>query len=144
MGKQIGIFEERGFQYEQYYETDKMQITHHSNYIRFMEEARLDFMEQLGWGYNEMETAGIISPVIGVTCDYKRSTSYPDCIHIVVKIAKLSLAKLELSYQMTVDDVIVCEATSAHCFLNAAGRPVSLKKEFPDFYASLEKLMEEQ
>ena len=30
----------------QYYETDKMQFTHHSNYIRFMEEARIDFMEQ--------------------------------------------------------------------------------------------------
>ena len=35
----------------QYYETDKMGITHHSNYIRWMEEARIDFLEQLGWNY---------------------------------------------------------------------------------------------
>ena len=46
-----------------YYETDKMQFTHHSNYIRFMEEARLDFMEQMGWGYDKMEEEGIASPV---------------------------------------------------------------------------------
>lgn len=28
-----------------YYETDKMGITHHSNYLRWMEEARLDFLK---------------------------------------------------------------------------------------------------
>ena len=33
----------------QYYETDKMGITHHSNYIRWMEEARIDFLRQIGW-----------------------------------------------------------------------------------------------
>lgn len=35
----------------QYYETDKMGITHHSNYIRFLEEARIDFLEKIGYGY---------------------------------------------------------------------------------------------
>ena len=29
-----------------YYETDKMGIVHHSNYIRFFEEARLDMMKK--------------------------------------------------------------------------------------------------
>ena len=35
-----------------YYETDKMGITHHSNYIRFMEEARIDWLDQLGYGFD--------------------------------------------------------------------------------------------
>ena len=30
-----------------YYETDKMGIVHHSNHIRWMEEARMDLLEQL-------------------------------------------------------------------------------------------------
>ena len=38
-----------------YYETDKMGITHHSNYIRFMEEARIDWLDQLGYGFDRME-----------------------------------------------------------------------------------------
>ena len=45
-----------------YYETDRMGIVHHSNYIRIMEEARLDFLSQIGFGYDEMEKQGIISP----------------------------------------------------------------------------------
>ena len=39
----------------QYYETDKMGITHHSNYIRWMEEARIDLMNQVGLSYKKME-----------------------------------------------------------------------------------------
>ena len=39
----------------QYYETDKMGIVHHSNYIRWMEEARIDFLSQIGWDYKKLE-----------------------------------------------------------------------------------------
>ena len=47
----------------QYYETDKMGITHHSNYIRWMEEARVDFLKQIGWDYDKLEEIGVISPL---------------------------------------------------------------------------------
>ena len=32
----------------QYHETDQMGIIHHSNYVKWMEEARIDFMKELG------------------------------------------------------------------------------------------------
>ena len=70
----------------QYYETDKMGITHHSNYIRWMEEARTDFFKNVGWDYNELEKTGVICPVVSVTCDYKKTTTYEDKISIDVKI----------------------------------------------------------
>ena len=38
-----------------YYETDQMGIIHHSNYIRWFEEARIDFMNQIGLTYKTME-----------------------------------------------------------------------------------------
>ena len=31
-----------------YYETDQMGIVHHSNYIRYSEEARIELMRQVG------------------------------------------------------------------------------------------------
>ena len=55
----------------QYYETDRMGITHHSNYIRFMEEARVDFLKNIGWGYDKLEEDGVVSPVVSVNCNYK-------------------------------------------------------------------------
>ena len=59
-----------------YYECDKMGITHHSNYIRFMEEARIDWMDQLGYGFERMEAEGVVSPVIGLSCQYKHTTTF--------------------------------------------------------------------
>ena len=43
----------------QYYETDMMGFTHHANYIHWMEEARIDFMDQIGFPYRRMEAEGV-------------------------------------------------------------------------------------
>ena len=47
-----------------YYETDMMGVTHHANYIHWMEEARIAFMDQAGFPYTRMEEEGVISPVV--------------------------------------------------------------------------------
>ena len=70
----------------QYYETDKMGITHHSNYIRWMEEARVDFFDKVGYNYKKLEDEGIISPVIGVECNYKISTRFEDYVEMNLKV----------------------------------------------------------
>ncbi len=123
-----------------YYETDKMGITHHSNYIRFMEEARVDFMEQIGWGYAKMESEGIASPVLAVSCDYRHSTTFSDVIEIDVAVLKCSAVKLHLGYTMTSGGRVVCTGTSTHCFLDNAGRPIVLQKVMPDFWNAVSSL----
>ena len=50
-----------------YYECDRMGITHHSNYIRFMEEARIYVLDMLGYGFDRMEAEGVVSPVVAVS-----------------------------------------------------------------------------
>ena len=80
----------------QYYETDKMGITHHSNYIRWMEEARIDFLRQIGWDYAKLESIGIISPVIAVNSKYKQSTTFEDVIDIDVIVEEFKEVKLKL------------------------------------------------
>ena len=47
----------------QYYETDQMGIIHHSNYIRWMEEARIAYMDEMNFPYKKLEAAGINSTV---------------------------------------------------------------------------------
>lgn len=121
----------------QYYETDKMKLTHHSNYIRIMEEARLYFLEQIGWPYYKFEENGIISPVVSITCDYKKTTTYPDVIEVMVKVIQVKMLKFKLGYTMTVKDNVVCQATSTHCFLNKNAKPVAINKNYPQMYEAL-------
>ena len=118
-----------------YYETDKMGITHHSNYVRFMEEARIDFLEQIGCGYEKWEKDGIISPVIGIECDYKRPTGFGDEIRIEVAIAEYKRVKLSVSYTMvnTKTGEVVCICKSHHCFVNTEGRPIALSRQYAEY-----------
>ncbi|MBN7274669.1 YbgC/FadM family acyl-CoA thioesterase [Ligilactobacillus pobuzihii] len=127
----------------QYYETDQMKITNHTNYIRFMEEARSDYLEQINWPYDKLEEAGVISPVVAVSCKYKKTTSYPDMIKIMTSVSKVSRAKLTLSYTMTVAEELVCTAESSHCFLDDNGKIVDLKTKMPEFYQTLQQLKKE-
>lgn len=128
-----------------YYETDKMGITHHSNYIRWMEEARVDFLETIGFGYDKLEKDGIISPVIGIECDYKEPTTFCDEVLIEVNVKEFKGVRLIIEYIMTNNKTgnIVLKGLSKHCFLNKDNLPIILKKVFPELDNKLKQLAEE-
>lgn len=125
----------------QYYETDKMGITHHSNYIRWMEEARVDFLSQIGWEFAKLEEMGIVSPVLSVTCDYKYPTKFSDKVYITVSVKEFKGVKLFLDYEMKNEEgKVVCVGTTSHAFLNTDGMPIRMKREFPELYETLSSL----
>lgn len=126
----------------QYYETDKMGITHHSNYIRFMEEARLDFFKKLGFDYLDFEKMGVISPVIGLNnIRYKKPSTVGDIIDIEVSIKSFNSLILTVHYQMKIKDVLIFEGDSDHCFLSKEGKMLPLgENTFPELYHKLKEL----
>ena len=125
-----------------YYETDKMGITHHSNYIRWMEEARVYFLEKIGFGYDKLEEQGIMSPVIGISCEYKESTTFNDEILIEAKVKEFKGVRLVIEYKMVnaKNDKVVFIGSSQHCFVGRNNMPIILKKEFFGFDAKLKEL----
>lgn len=125
-----------------YYETDKMQVTHHSNYVKFMEEARIAFLNEQGFGYDKLEAEGMISPVVSFECQLKSPTTFADKIEIETKVSALTAAKFEISYSMTCRGRLVCTAKSVHCVTDRGGRPLALKKNFPDFFKMLQDNLE--
>ena len=119
----------------QYYETDKMGVTHHSNYIRWMEEARVDFLDKLGWSYVKLEENGIISPVTNVECKYVSGTTFGETITIETGVEEIKNVKIRICYVMKNEaGKIVCKGASEHCFLDKDGKFISLSKDYPDFY----------
>ena len=126
----------------QYYETDMMGIAHHANYIRWMEEARVDFMAQMGFPYRAMEEAGVVSPVRAVACRYRKSCTFDDEISIAVSVKDFNGVVLTIGYEMknAATGDVVCEAESEHVFLNREGRFLRMKRDLPEFTAALEAL----
>lgn len=125
-----------GYQHQvQYYETDQMGCVHHSNYIRWFEEARSDYLEYLGMGYDKMEEAGVISPVLTVEAEYKSMTRYRKIVQIRIRIAEYNGVRIKMQYEVTdaKEGTLRCRGISSHCFLNQEGRPLSLKKTQPEW-----------
>lgn len=127
-----------------YYETDRMGIIHHSNYIRWFEEARVDYLGKVGLPYAEMEEMGVMLPVLGVSCDYKSAVKFNDTVIIVSKLKEFKGAKLIISYeiydQKTKELKTVGE--TKHCFVATdTFHPLRLRTDFPKMNQRLKELV---
>ena len=122
----------------QYYETDCMQIVHHSNYIRFFEEARVDFLERLGVDYAAIERAGYVVPVLSASAEYKGMTTFGDTLAICVKFEEFSGIRFSFSYRIynTANGALCTTGKTTHCYLKD-GKPVNLKRTLPDTYQAM-------
>ena len=125
----------------QYYETDMMGIVHHANYIHWMEEARIDFMEQIGYSYTEMEGHGIFSPVRSLSCEYKQSCRFGDEIEVSVSIAAFNGARLVLQYEGLRGEDKVFSARSEHAFVDEKGTILRLKRAVPELSTKIMELL---
>lgn len=120
-----------------YYETDQMGIIHHANYIHWFEEARVDFMDQIGFSYELAVSTGIDFALLGVACEYKSMVRFNDTVNIQVLLTSLSLTKMTVQYRVTdvVSGKLCATGESRHCYFDSnRKRPVSLKKALPDLY----------
>ncbi len=127
----------------QYHETDKMGVAHHSNFIKWMEEARVDLLDQIGYGYVKLEEDGIISPVLSVECEYKHPLKFGDEVEILPEILEFRGIRLVIGYTMTSSGETAAVGKTSHCFLTPDGKPIALKRQFPEFDAVLKSLIKE-
>lgn len=119
-----------------YYETDQMAIVHHSNYIRWFEEARMDYMEKMGFPYTKMEEHGILSPVLSVSCEYKQAVRFGTRVEIYCKLTSFNGIRMLLNYEVRgqATSILHATGTSSHCFVTKELKPLSLKKSLPEAY----------
>lgn len=119
-----------------YYETDKMSVVHHSNYIRWFEEARIYFMEQVGYSYAKMEAEGVMMPVLSAHCEYKNSIKFGDTIIIKAAISEFNGFKMAIQYLITDKKTgeLRAKGNTSHCFTDMSMKPMRIKKLYPKIY----------
>ena len=125
-----------------YYETDKMGVVHHSNYVRWLEEARVLAMDEIGYPVSKLEQENLFSPVLSYSIDIKHSTTFEDLVQIIPKVKAYNGVRLEMSYEMKLKDKLVATATTKHCFINETGLPQRLNKVIPGLDKKLKEELE--
>ncbi len=128
-----------------YYETDKMGVVHHSNYIRYLEEARCLWLREIGMPFEEWEKNGATIPVLGVKCEYKTHVTFADTIVIKPQVKEYNGVRLTVIYDVINKETgkTVLTAETKHCFTDNNLRPINLNKHYPEYGKKFQKLLEE-
>ncbi|CDE83545.1 putative uncharacterized protein [Clostridium sp. CAG:273] len=127
-----------------YYETDRMGVVHHSNYIRYLEEARTEWLEVLNMPFDLLEKNKITIPVLGVNCTYKYHVTFGDTILIKTYAKEYTGVRMTIGYEVTdkKNGNIVLTGETKHCFTDRNLKPINLKKYAPQFHEKFLKLLE--
>lgn len=103
----------------QYYETDQMGVVHHSNYIRYYETARTDFIKSLGISYRELEESGTTMPIINVASRYIQPAIYDDTLTIKVILKELPTSRIVFNYEVrNQTGALINEGETTLAFIN--------------------------
>jgi len=83
-----------------YHETDKMQYVHHSNYAKYFETARIEWLRSSGISYKEMEDEGVMLPVVNLNTTFKKPAKYDDLLTVKTGIKQTPNVKIIFTYEV--------------------------------------------
>ena len=110
-------------------DTDAGGIVHHSNFFRWLEEARLGFLRVIGVSYRTIEQDGIHFPLTACSAEFRRAMHSEDEIEIALWLVGLTRVRLEFNYEVRLGGAIVATASTTHALVNDAGRPIRLERD---------------
>lgn len=124
----------RCFERVRYADTDKMGIVYNGNYARFFEIGRTELLRSIGLPYAELEKQGILLPVLSLHVEYLAPARYDDLLMIETHYQHdPNVASIQLSYQISRDDVRIARGSTKHSFLLAESwRPTRPPASFVD------------
>ena len=113
-------------------------------YIRWFEDARIEWMEQAGIPYDAVEKRGIIIPVIGVTAEYRSMTHFREQVAVSARLEQYNSVRFTISYEVRNAETgeLRCTGTTSHCFLDRDYKPVILRKVAPDYDAVFKAVLQ--
>lgn len=127
----------------QYYETDRMAIMHNSNYYRWFEEARINFMAQSPYPLQVIESMGIFLPVLASDARFLHPARFAETFFVV------SWMTYYTGYKMTIEfEIVSAETREVHTtghlkngIIGKDGKPILLQKQFPEIHENWQSVL---
>lgn len=128
-----------------YQETDQMGVVYHANYLVWFEIGRTAFIEELGFKYHEMEESGIVSPVVDATIHYKQPVRYGQVAKVKTWVEEYDGIKVIYRYEVLdqAGNQAVTGSTKHVCVKKDSFRPISIRRNLPDWHQAYLSAMEE-
>ena len=110
-------------------DTDAGGIAHHSNFFRWLEEARIGLLQAIGMSYREIEKSGVHFPVTECSAEFRRPIHSEDEIEIDLWVAASSRVRMNVSYRVRLVSAVAAVATTGHAFVSDTGEPIRITRD---------------
>ncbi|MGN1049224.1 MAG: acyl-CoA thioesterase [Selenomonadaceae bacterium] len=123
-----------------FYDTDAMAVVHHSNYIRWFEIGRVEFLREAGITLGELMDDGYLFPIVDVSAKYLNPAYFDDQLIIETIPTALTKAKMAFDYRILreKDGIVLVTGHTQNVFTcRATGKITRL----PDKYYDKLKIM---
>ena len=107
-------------------ETDAMGIVHHSRYLPYLEEARVEYLRHLGHPYTEMRAEGVDYAVLEAFVQYRKPLKFDEQVDVHLRLGAATRASFQMAYLLTVDGDVRSTAVTVHGCVNAEGKAVRM------------------
>ena len=121
-----------------YSDTDAQGIVHHSNYFRWLEEARIGWLEAMGQPYGDLTIRGIYLPLTRCSCSFHTPVHAGEPVHVHLKLEDVTRARVGLTYEILCGAQVAATAATTHAYVDTTGRPMRLKRDDP-FWLALQE-----
>lgn len=112
-----------------FYETDAMGIVHHANYVRYLELARIAWMDEYDRPYKEYVSDGFHFSTTRVEFDFKRPASFDDVVEVTTWLDWVRGVSLAMRYELRRGDDVLGLGSTEHALVDAEGRPTRISAE---------------
>lgn len=112
-----------------YHDTDCGGVVYYANYLKYLEEARTEFLTGMGIDLKRLSEEGIIFVVAKVEISYKSPARYQDVIKVHTTVEKAKMSAMIFSQRVTKDDAPVAAANTTLVCVGADLKPVPIPRE---------------
>ena len=114
-----------------YAETDQMGIVHHANYLLYLEQARIEWLEKKGINYSQLEKDGVMLPVYNIEISYHKPLVFGDSVKVQVTCSKPPAVKIGFDYKLfNMADELIATAKVILVFMSSQTRkPIRCPEE---------------
>jgi acyl-CoA thioester hydrolase len=109
-----------------------MGVVHHSNYVRWLEVARIRWLEEHHKPYAEYVAAERHFAVIRLEVDYRVPVGFDEEVTVTVWPEWVKGATLRMAYRLESSRGLVAPAATEHAMVDGTGRPRRIPREERD------------
>jgi len=120
-----------------YAETDAMQRAHHSNYLIWLEAARIGFLDQIGLPYQDIESKGLYIPVLSAKVEYLKPASFNDTLTIQVALKERPKVRFSFQYEIRNKNELIAQGSTEHIFIDKLNKIIRI----PSFFSQKLELL---